>query len=104
MDLDHLLTCPYAQGSEQEDEGVELRGGQVLIPTEATAVKDVSKMSVSTLRKLPSSRGVGLGVGRRMRRERRKRRERTPSLDLLESLPSGLGTFLCMAREHTEDC
>lgn len=76
----------------------------MLIPTEASAVKDVSKMSVSTLRKLPSSRGGGAGVGRRMGRERRKRGERTPSLDLLESLPSGLGTFICTAREHTEDC
>lgn len=27
MDLDHLLICPYAQGSEQEGEGVDSIGG-----------------------------------------------------------------------------
>lgn len=84
--LDPLLNCPYAQGSEREDkEGVELDGGggwggQVLIPTEATAVKDVSKMSVSTLRKLPSSRRGGAGRGEEDgEREERERRENTVS-------------------------
>lgn len=52
----------------------------MLIPTEATAVKDVSKMSVSTLRKLPSSRRGGAGGGEEDgEREEREGRENTIS-------------------------
>lgn len=113
VDLDHLQICQDAQGYEQEEEGVELAGGRCLLPQKHCGYRrnDVSKISVLTLRKLPSSSrgGVGWGGGWGEKGERgeggeREGRENTVSRsDLPETLPSGLSTFI-FTREHTEDC